>query len=431
MDCTGRLKIYIDEWGSTRTVVCRKCESCRKARKREWLGRLLAEEHTADAVWFATFTYAGGYDNPDAYFLKYRDMQLTFKRWRKAGYRFRHLTVGEYGTERGRAHWHSMIFWYGKVPDLPLGVRLWHPEQPECPPGAPTQDLWPHGMAQFELPKSNRGCAVYILDYLEKGSTKEHLESPRMRCSTGMGLEYLEEYARRHAREGLGLFQAGPRYTLPNNNNRDGKPFYYTLDRYGALYPRMLEVYLLEWATLRSSQRLPLNEQLVEYLEDVVHELERQPQIVQDYIAEVYGYEPVTVPEEDAIEFTMVSADWGITRDTLGASTLYRFNKEGEIAWQATEAGVSGEDAEQIAKEMLRRRPPRVDRISRQDCWWQDEVIDLGVDPDPPPPQRSRRLSPSDRKKRSPSLTLRQDLSRRHDVGTNTNKHKQTTARIP
>lgn len=62
--CTARRKIIIDQFGTTRSVVCRKCETCRAARKRRWIGRLLAEELRADHVLFTTWTYGGGYDNP-------------------------------------------------------------------------------------------------------------------------------------------------------------------------------------------------------------------------------------------------------------------------------------------------------------------------------------------------------------------------------
>lgn len=411
--------------------MCRKCETCRAARKRRWIGRLLAEETRADAVWFTTWTYGGGYDNPQAYFLRYRDMSLAFKRLRKAGYRFKHVTVGEYGTEKSRAHWHSILFFYGAVPDVPLGEHVWAADQPEKPKDAPTQDFWPHGFVQFEIPKSKRGCAVYLLDYLDKGQNadKKHaeLQAPRMRCSNGIGRAYIEHYARDHAKAGLGLFQQGPRYTLPNNNNKDGKPFYYAIDRESADYTAALDAYLLEWARLRSAQRIPLNDELAEYLEAICQDTHLQPVEVQQYLERVYGFAPVNVPDLPTTSW-MISPDWGLTHDqSFGLVTLNRFDQKGEIAWQATAPVASGDDVEKTALSVLRTRPQRVDRLPRYRSSSVMNQTDV-LEDEHPPKSRSNTSPPrgSPRRPRSPVTSTRANLSRRPDVGTK----PKTTARI-
>jgi hypothetical protein len=72
----------------------------------------MAEQATSDQTFSVTLTYAG--DTPNAAVLCYRDIQLFLKRLRNEGFSPRYIVAGEYGTKKGRAHWHLVLFLKGK-----------------------------------------------------------------------------------------------------------------------------------------------------------------------------------------------------------------------------------------------------------------------------------------------------------------------------
>lgn len=267
----------IDKEGYEMIHSCRKCEDCMKARKRHWIGRLLAEEQTSLATWFGTFTYAGGYDNDEAYELQYEHVQQMFKRMRKAGHKFKYLAVGEYGTAKGRAHWHILFYFTTPPPTVEFNAMIQFPH-------------WEKGHSQIEIPRSTQGSAAYMIDYI----TKDLSIAGRMRYSKNpaMGTTYLLEYARERARHGVALFPDGDVFTIPDNMNRANKLFWYKVGNQTAIYNKMMDAFLLEWSIKRPDQRMALSADLIEYLSDVCQETELQPVSVQRFISEHYGYDP-------------------------------------------------------------------------------------------------------------------------------------------
>lgn len=258
-------------------VSCRKCDECIKARKRHWIGRINAEAETTEHIHFVTFTYAGGYENKDAYSLNYKHVQDMFKRMRRKGMRFSYVCVGEYGGKRDRAHFHALMFWKTPPPDVPLDRRIdW--------------DEWPHGYSQFELPRSKQACASYIMDYLDKTNLLENELKYSKRPA--LGTDYLLQYAREHAKAGIGLFAQSDRFTIPGNvSAKTGKQFYYPVGRKTAIYQKMLDEYTYAWAAARPKQRMPMNDDLKEHLETICQDPHNQQPAVTDWLAEVYGYD--------------------------------------------------------------------------------------------------------------------------------------------
>lgn len=90
-------------------VGCGRCPECRKKRSREIFFRLACEMSTSPAL-FLTFTFDDEHlgDN----ILDVRDMQLFMKRLRKSlpNRKIKYYTVGEYGENYGRKHYHSIMF---------------------------------------------------------------------------------------------------------------------------------------------------------------------------------------------------------------------------------------------------------------------------------------------------------------------------------
>jgi len=261
--CNSPLKIPNDETKTYKIAQCRKCDECFKARKRHWVGRMLAEEQTADHVWFTTFTYGGGYGNKEAYWLDYNHLQLMFKRLRKDGYKFKYVAVGEHGTQRDRAHWHVMFYFQGDTPPVEqMGKRI-------------TWPYWIKGTSQIEKPRSSHGAAVYIMDYLSKDNLAKGLMKYSKRPM--LGQEYLLEYAREHARKGVALFSQSDRFTIPDVKNNKGQLFYYPVGRTTAIYDKMLAAYLETWALCRPDQKLRQSNDFHEWFEELQQDPHKLP----------------------------------------------------------------------------------------------------------------------------------------------------------
>jgi len=332
--CISPLTIETKYQGEKVAAACRKCTACVQARKRHWIGRMLAEEQTCHSVWFVTLTYAGGYDNINAYVINYHDVQLFFKRLRKAGHKFKYVAVGEHGTDLDRAHFHIMIFWQNEPPDVPMDTQAqW--------------DAWPHGHSNCQIPRSKQGCAVYLMDYMNK----DNLQRAVMKYSKNpmLGHEYLIQYAERHVSNGLSLFAESDRFTIPDNKSQSGKPFYYPVGRETSLYSKMIDAYLLKWAKERPDQPLPLNEEISEYLGDLCQDTSELPIELQQFISRHYGYEPVESIEYD-IETTYAVKNANlIQRGRMIFGEIYNGK---EMIWH----GVVEGRAEQNGRELLSPR---------------------------------------------------------------------------
>ncbi|AXL15620.1 replication initiator protein [Microviridae sp.] len=359
--CLRPLKIMIDQ--REISAPCRKCTKCMKERKMAWIGRMLAAEQTAVETWFCTFTYGGGYENEAAYLLNYRDLQNCFKKMRKAGHKFQYVSVGEYGEVGERAHFHAIIYWQSTPPERPLGVRLNTPKETR---ESHLCKFWDHGIVQYELPKSQQGASVYMMDYLDK----DNLEKNALKYSKNpaLGQNYLLEYARDRARAGLALFPDGPSFTIPGNGNRDGKPFFYRLDTNSALYEKMMQAFLDEWTALRPDQKMALSEDLIDFMSEVVQNTTKQPIVVQEYLVRHYGYEPVHLPSEEYTVHALNDAMTIQNRDNIAMV----YNEEGERIWLGAVQDVgrlpkalTHQQGHEISLAILRAVPPRVLKMLR------------------------------------------------------------------
>lgn len=106
-----------------RTLVrCRKCDACRKQRRKEWIARSIQEAKRSDKLWLVTGTFAL---RPDEVDMVVGECQRFLKRLRKGRkepvptYRgpvecgpaaVRYLSVVERGERKGRLHAHFLMF---------------------------------------------------------------------------------------------------------------------------------------------------------------------------------------------------------------------------------------------------------------------------------------------------------------------------------
>lgn len=102
-------------------VPCGKCAFCIKKAIDAWCLRLSHEMEISSSAFFITLTYDNEHIPPGEELCK-RDLQLFIKRLRKVNSGIRYFAIGEYGTEKGRPHYHAVIF---NLIDLSLVNSAW------------------------------------------------------------------------------------------------------------------------------------------------------------------------------------------------------------------------------------------------------------------------------------------------------------------
>lgn len=149
----------------TNTYPCGKCPQCLKAKIYSWLFRLDKELERSINPLFVTLTYNDENLRKHEYIntttgeitetptLHKKDLQDFFKRLRKAQNKaypnanpIKYYACGEYGTKRGRPHYHIIMF---NIMDVNL-----------------IQSNWGKGFS-LSLPLTNGGTA-YVLKYMSK-----------------------------------------------------------------------------------------------------------------------------------------------------------------------------------------------------------------------------------------------------------------------
>lgn len=96
-------------------VRCGMCLGCKADHARDWAIRCYHEAAMHEDSCFVTFTYDPAHLPPSGTLNKH-DLQLFFKRFRKQGHKIRYFAAGEYGTKKGRPHYHAILFGYRGIP---------------------------------------------------------------------------------------------------------------------------------------------------------------------------------------------------------------------------------------------------------------------------------------------------------------------------
>ncbi len=95
---------------------CGQCLPCRVMRKKELILRLSLEARSNYQTWYVTLTYNQAHLPPGGNLVP-KDLQDFLKRLRKnTKYTFRYLACGEYGDDKGRPHYHLIIFADREIP---------------------------------------------------------------------------------------------------------------------------------------------------------------------------------------------------------------------------------------------------------------------------------------------------------------------------
>lgn len=176
-------------------VACRKCRLCLDNRVNDWIGRNVAESKTASASHVVTLTYGdtdryGETDNIRAAVLTYSDVQKFLKYLRADGFPVRYFAVGEYGSLKGRAHWHVILYWQGPVPEHVLRENF-------------AQKHWPHGWSYWDemSPSAVRYACKYLLKDPKDPAKQGY--GPIVSRYPPLGDAYFKQLAARYVDEGL------------------------------------------------------------------------------------------------------------------------------------------------------------------------------------------------------------------------------------
>ena len=119
--------------GAELKVRCGSCFGCRAKQAQDWAVRMMHESSFYDENYFLTLTYRDA-DLPADGGLDLADWQLFAKRVRESIGQFRFFHCGEYGEERGRPHYHAVVFglrlddlehFKGRLSTSPKLEKLW------------------------------------------------------------------------------------------------------------------------------------------------------------------------------------------------------------------------------------------------------------------------------------------------------------------
>ena len=168
-------------------VACHRCWQCKKNRLNDLVGRCIAESKYATQTYAVTLTYAND-AGVNAVSLVYKDVQDFMKRLRKR-YKVRYICAGEYGTAKGRAHWHIILFFKGKAPKIDQDVRV-------------NWKYWTHGFSYFQQPdwKGFQYVLKYVLKDTDLDSADSHLA---MSKKPPLGYEFFEQLAKEHVEQAV------------------------------------------------------------------------------------------------------------------------------------------------------------------------------------------------------------------------------------
>lgn len=174
-------------------VPCGNCMHCRVSKSRELAIRCLHELGSWDnKALFVTLTYRSQelIRTSDGATLDKDELQLFFKRLRKlrAPARLKYLACGEYGGDKGRPHYHMILFGFSKLDDCEFHQRhgRWRCELIE--------KAWPYGHVDI-ADVSYQSCR-YVAGYLHKKDNDYPSDfglrqRPFRVMSQGLGLGYV------------------------------------------------------------------------------------------------------------------------------------------------------------------------------------------------------------------------------------------------
>lgn len=234
-------------------IACRKCWQCLENRVEDWVGRCLAESKTVKHSYSITLTYGrdenGNEDHIRAAWLTYSDVQKFFKYMRADGIKFKYLVAGEYGSQKGRAHWHAILFFDEKLPDdivISNGTAKRFMNK-----------YWPHGYQHWERPSA--ASIRYVCKYITKDMGKEERQGHlSMSKKPPLGDLYFQLLAQQYV--DAGLAPQDYTYGFPDVLDKKGKPKRFYMS--GTTAKNFVEYFKERWRLSGQSRHHPYSEMI-------------------------------------------------------------------------------------------------------------------------------------------------------------------------
>lgn len=296
--------------GEVFTRPCGRCRDCIAIKKRDVAGRAAAEAAVAAQVVVWTLTYRDGEAGAQDFVLQDRQRFMQRIRDHLLGYarrlvgapqrmpkgaadhvaaywkhrikavipRVRYLGCGERGS-RGtkRCHWHICVFLSKPGPFVST------PREADGKPGRENHWLWPHGFMNCHVLPDDMSAKMravrYAVKYLDKARVPSKFERRRgverearffRSSATPLGFEYLTEWAREHARQGLPLHAT---YRIPGVTFSRAKagpagrevPKMTVHIVHGRMREHCIEAYKDEWAKRRGHVPVPMTDFMMRF----------------------------------------------------------------------------------------------------------------------------------------------------------------------
>ena len=228
-------------------VGCRECWQCRKRRVNDYVGRCIAESKFSKKTYAVTLTYDGD-QGVNAVTLIYKDVQLFLKRLRKK-HKCRYIVTGEYGSAKGRSHWHIILFFKDSWPEVTSNKRVdWK--------------YWKHGFSYFQEPdwKGFEYCLKYVLKDQTSRQSDSHLA---MSKKPPLGHEFFQQLAKQYVEQAL----VPQTYFYKFGDVRDYKNREKGFMMQGKTRENFMETFVNEWEDKYSHE--PLSELVTDYYDDI------------------------------------------------------------------------------------------------------------------------------------------------------------------
>lgn len=184
---------------------CRQCIECRLAKSREWACRLMHQKKFHAESMFLTLTYDQDHVPKDGSLNKtdfrtfFKDLRGRFDYYGLGKLKF--FGVGEYGEEKGRPHYHAIVF-----TDCIQRTERFGISSAESSRSGDLQfssglisEVWPYGLHRFS--EVTFESAAYVARYALKkvsGALKSShygSRSPEFQsCSNGIGKDWFKEF---------------------------------------------------------------------------------------------------------------------------------------------------------------------------------------------------------------------------------------------
>lgn len=238
-------------------AACHECWQCRERAIDDWVGRNIAESRTAVGCHAVTLTYgrsrAGDVDHERAVILTYSDVQKYLKLLRRHGFPVRYFVTGEFGSKKGRAHWHIMLYWQDKVPEHVLDKNF-------------MEAHWPHGWSFWTEPSPHavRYNCKYVQKDIGEAERQGHLA---MSKKPPLGADYFQRVAEQYVRQGLApqdLFYSFPDVRRRKPDGSEEIVRFVLRDRSAELF---LEHYVNTWRRVYPGRHIPPSELVEEFLD--------------------------------------------------------------------------------------------------------------------------------------------------------------------